>query len=66
MSKCKTNNGNISQCYLIPNMKEVRANFLFFTKQHDRLNDFRAQLNRKGFDLNISSETRRLRMVKID
>lgn len=63
MGKCKTNNENISQCYLIPNMKEVRANLLLLTKQYDRLNDLRVQLNRKGFDLNMSIETRKLIMV---
>lgn len=63
MGKCKIK--NISQCYLIPNMKEVRANLLLYTKQYDRLNDLRTQLNRKGFDLNMSSETRKLRIIDL-
>lgn len=65
MGKCKIKNENISQCYLIPNMKEVRANLLLFTKQYDRLNNLRTQLNRKGFDLNMSSETRKLRIIDL-
>lgn len=66
MGKCKIKNENISQCYLTPNnMKEVRANLLLFTKQYDRLNDLRTQLNRKGFDLNMSSETRKLRIIDL-
>lgn len=46
-------------------MKEVRANLLLYTKQYDRLNDLRTQLNRKGFDLNMSSETRKLRIIDL-
>lgn len=62
MSKCKSKLENVSQCYLIPNMKEVRANLLLYTKQHERLEKLRRELNQSGLGLNMSSETRRLRI----
>jgi hypothetical protein len=63
--KCESKLDNVSQCYLTPNMKEVRANLLLYTKQYDRLNDLRTQLNRKGFDLNMSNETRKLIIINL-
>jgi hypothetical protein len=43
------------QCYEVPNMKVVRANFLWHTKQHDRLFVLRNKIYSRGRLLNLIS-----------
>lgn len=49
---CKLINEDIPACYNIPNMIEVRASFLWFTEQHDRLWNLRIKVYNNGMLLN--------------
>jgi hypothetical protein len=64
---CKQQNKTMPAYYLptydsLPNMKEVRANFLFYTKQSERLNDLRVKINGYGYHLEMQYTSRKLRM----
>ena len=59
---CKKQNKTIPACYLLPNMKEVRANFLFYTGQAERLNNLRDKINSYGADLEMQQPSMKLRI----
>ena len=49
---CRLNKEDIPACYILPNMKEVRAQFLWDTKQHKRLEELREKVYKSGRLLN--------------
>ena len=57
---CKNINKNVPACYLLPNMTEVRANFLLNTKQYERLKGLRTRLNKFNLDLEMCYDSRKL------
>lgn len=50
--ECTNTMEDIPACYLLPNMKEVRANLLWHTQQHGRLQTLRNQVYNSGGLLN--------------
>lgn len=56
---CSPLNKNIPACYRLPDMKLVRANFLWYTKQYDRLESLRNRCYENGVNMNYGERYRK-------